>query len=79
MCHHYERAAEGDEVDNCVYRTDYTTRAENLHVDPECIKDPTLSRRKDIQCKYCGHNEAVTFTQATKDRLNLIFVCTKCA
>ena len=48
MCHHYERAATGDEVDNCVYRTDYTTRAENLNVDPECIKDPTLSRRKDI-------------------------------
>jgi DNA-directed RNA polymerase subunit M/transcription elongation factor TFIIS len=42
------------------------------------VKDPTLSRRKDLQCKKCGHNEAVTFMNPTKDRMNLIFVCTKC-
>ena len=67
-------------MDNCVYKTDYTMRAENLQVDPECIKDPTLSRRKDVKCPNadCGYNEAVTFTQPTKDRLNLIFVCTRC-
>lgn len=65
-------------MDNCVYRTDYTMRAENLHVDPECIKDPTLTRRRDIECKWCRHNEAVSFTQVTKEKLNLIFVCTKC-
>ena len=78
MCNNYQRAAEGSEMDNCVYRTDFTMRAENLHVDPECIKDPTLSRRKDVECKWCGHSEAVTFTQPTKDKLNLIFVCTRC-
>ena len=48
-------------------------------MDPECIKDPTLARRRDICCKWCQHNEAVSFTQVTKDRLNLIFVCTRCA
>ena len=79
LCNSYCRAQDNDEMDNCVYRTDYTTRAENLHVDPECIKDPTLSRRRDVVCKWCSHNEAVTFTQPTKDRLNLIFVCCKCA
>jgi len=78
MCNNYQRAAEGNEMDNCVYRTDFTMRAENLHVDPECIKDPTLSRRQDVECKWCGHSEAVTFTQPTKDKLNLIFVCVRC-
>ena len=78
LCNTYQKAAEGSEVDNCVYRTDFSMRAENLIVDPECIKDPTLSRRKDVECKYCGHNEAVTFTQPTKTKLNLIFVCTRC-
>ena len=26
----------------------------------------------------CGSTQAVTFSHPTKDRLNLIFVCTKC-
>ena len=72
------RAKEGDEMDNCVYKNDYTQRAENIKVDPECIKDPTLSRRRDVKCKWCGHGEAVTFTQPTKDKICLIFVCTSC-
>jgi DNA-directed RNA polymerase II subunit RPB9 len=49
-----------------------------FHVDKECVKDPTLSRRKDVNCPRCEHNEAVTFMNPTKDRMNLIFVCTKC-
>jgi DNA-directed RNA polymerase subunit M/transcription elongation factor TFIIS len=52
--------------------------AEKFYVDKECIKDPTLSRSKDVDCKQCGHHEAVTFTHPTKDRINLIFVCTNC-
>lgn len=79
LCNRSQRALEGSEMDNCVYRTDFTMRTENLQVDPECIKDPTLARRRDICCKWCQHNEAVSFTQVTKDRLNLIFVCTRCA
>ena len=78
LCNNYQRANEHSEMDNCVYRTDFTLRAENLQVDPECVKDPTLSRRKDVLCKWCGHNEAVNFTQPTKDKMNLIFVCTRC-
>ena len=42
LCNNYTPAVEGSEVDNCVYRTDFTMRAENLQVDPECVKDPTL-------------------------------------
>lgn len=78
LCNNFVRAIEGSEVDNCVYRTDFTMRAENLQIDPECVKDPTLTRRQDILCKWCNHNEAVTFTQPTKDKMNLIFVCTRC-
>ena len=78
LCNNYQRAAEASEVDNCVYRTDFTMRAENVHVDPECVKDPTLQRRQDVQCKWCGHYEAVCYTQPTKDKMTLIFVCTKC-
>ena len=51
---------------------------EAQHVDRECIKDPTLARRRDMNCERCGHYESVTFTQPTKDRMNLIFVCTRC-
>lgn len=78
LCNNYQRAGEFSEADNCVYKTDYTMRAENLKVDPECVKDPTLQRRQDVNCKHCGHNEAVNFTQPTKDRMTLIFVCTRC-
>ena len=78
QCNRTQKTGEGDELDNCVYRTDYTTKAENLRVDPECIKDPTLCRRRDIECKFCQHTEAVSYTQVTKERLNLIFVCTRC-
>jgi DNA-directed RNA polymerase subunit M/transcription elongation factor TFIIS len=53
--------------------------SERFHVDSECIKDPTLSRNKNTLCKKCQHTEAVTFTHPTKERMNLIFVCTKCA
>ena len=62
LCARAQRAEEGNEIDNCVYRTDYTVRAENLQVDLECVKDPTLTRRRDVECKFCAHNEAVTFT-----------------
>ena len=78
LCNNYQRAAEHSEVDNCVYRTDFTMRAENLQVDPECVKDPTLQRRQDVSCPHCGNNEAVNYTQPTKDRMTLIFVCTRC-
>ena len=78
LCNNYTTAAEHSEIDNCVYRTDFTMRAENLQVDPECVKDPTLQRRQDVECKHCGHHEAVCFTQPTKDRMTLIFVCTNC-
>ena len=69
---------ENSEADNCVYRTDFTMRAENLQVDPECVKDPTLTRRKDVVCKWCGYHEAVSYTQPTKDKMTMIFVCTRC-
>lgn len=49
-----------------------------FQVDKECVKDPTLSRQKDVTCRKCNNNEAVTFTNPTKDRMNLIFVCTRC-
>lgn len=78
ICGNFEKAKTGDEADNCVYKSDHTKMSEAFNVDSECIKDPTLSRRRDLPCKHCGHNEAVTFTNPTKDRMNLIFVCTKC-
>ena len=62
LCSRSQKAVEGNELENCVYRTDYTMKAENLSVDPESVKDPTLTRRKDVCCKWCSHNEAVTFT-----------------
>ena len=62
LCGFVLKAKEGCEIENCVYRTDYTQRAETLYVDPECVMDPTLTRRKDVKCPACGHYEAVTFT-----------------
>jgi DNA-directed RNA polymerase II subunit RPB9 len=90
ICGYFEKARAGDETDHCVYRSsDQVSSGASqqggdagpkffFHVDKECVKDPTLSRRKDLTCKKCGHNEAVTFMNPTKDRMNLIFVCTKC-
>jgi DNA-directed RNA polymerase subunit M/transcription elongation factor TFIIS len=77
ICGYFERARPGDEADNCVYRSEQTKMHDKLFVDRECIKDPCLSRRP-MNCKKCGHGEAVTYTNPTKDRMNLIFVCTNC-
>ena len=78
ICGYHEKAKRGCEIDNCVYRSDYSKMSEGFNIDKECIKDPTLSRSKDVECGNCGHHEAVTFTNPTKDRMNLIFVCTSC-
>lgn len=78
ICGYFEKAKQGSEEDNCVYKSELTKMAEKFYVDKECIKDPTLSRSKDVECKKCGYHEAVTFTHPTKDRMNLIFVCCKC-
>ena len=69
ICNNAIRIKEGDEVENCVYRTEFTMRAQKMKVDPECIKDPTLTRRGDVLCPYCGHEEAVTFTQSVGDKV----------
>ena len=61
-----------------MYRTDFTAREEKLIIDPECIKDPTLTRRRDVECKWCQNNEAVSYTQVTTNKLYLVFVCCKC-
>jgi DNA-directed RNA polymerase subunit M/transcription elongation factor TFIIS len=79
ICGYFEKAKVGDESDNCVYKSDYSKMSQGFNIDKECIKDPTLSRSKNIDCEKCHHNEAVTFTNPTKDRMNLIFVCTKCS
>ena len=78
LCNRQQYTNETSESDNCVYRTDFTMRAENLQVDPECVKDPTLTRRKDVKCPWCDHHEAVNYTQPTKDKMTMIFVCTRC-
>ena len=94
ICGYFEKAKPEDEADHCVYRSSEPSSSSGqavqggtgagdgpkffFHVDKECVKDPTLSRRKDVSCRKCGHNEAVTFMNPTKDRMNLIFVCTKC-
>lgn len=81
ICGFFEKAKQGDEIDNCVYKSDHSKMSEGFNIDKECIRDPTLSRRKNIKChnENCSHTEAVTFTNPTKDRMNLIFVCTKCS
>ena len=78
ICGYFEMAKPGDEADNCVYRSEHSKMSDKFFVDRECIKDPCLSRRRGRPCVKCGHNEAVTYTNPTKDRMNLIFVCTNC-
>ena len=64
-----------------MYKSEVARMSEKVTaVDPECIKDPTLSRNKNVRCKNrnCDSTEAVTFTNPTKERMNLIYVCTVC-
>ena len=80
ICGYFEKAKAGSEEDNCVYKSEIARMSEKFTVDPECIKDPALSRNKDVKCvnKDCDSREAVTFTNPTKERMNLIYVCVKC-
>ena len=92
ICGYFEKAKKDDEQDHCVYRSSEQQQSAQVTggaagdsqsffflVDKECVKDPTLSRRKDVICQKCQNQEAVTFTNPTKDRMKLIFVCTKCS
>ena len=78
ICGHFEKAKPEDEADNCVYKSEHLKMSDKLIIDKECIKDPTLQRRKNVQCSQCPCTEVVTFTQHTKDRMNMIFVCVQC-
>lgn len=79
ICLNYEVAKEGDENENCVYKSEtLKVSGGEIKIDRECIKDPTLSRNRNIKCKNCMHHEAVTFTNPTKEKMELIFVCTSC-
>lgn len=78
LCSRFYPVPAADEVENCVFRTDYTMRVENLRVDPEVVKDPTLTKYDNLQCKHCGHNEAVSYTTVTQTKMMLILVCTGC-
>ena len=57
QCGNLERAVDGDQWDNCVYRQDYgegqNEAGESVfkfNVDKDCIKDPTLQRTNDVVC-----------------------------
>ena len=62
ICGYFEKAKPHSEEDNCVYKSEITKMGDSQHVDRECVKDPTLSRNKNITCGKCGYGEAVTFT-----------------
>lgn len=54
-----------------------------LHIySKDLVYDPTLSRRDDIECPDCSHNEAVMFlggsSQAKDENVNLVFMCCSC-
>ena len=52
ICGYHEKAKE-DEMDNCVYRSDFNKQDKSgvFKIDPNIIKDPTLMRRNDIECR----------------------------
>ncbi len=50
ICGNFEKTKPYDEIDNCVYKSDHSKLSEGLTIDKECIKDPTLSRRRNISC-----------------------------
>ncbi len=79
ICGNFEKAKPMDQIDNCVYKSETAKdSAIDIKVDRECIKDPTLSRNRNVECIKCQHHEAVTFTNPSKQRMALIYVCTKC-
>ena len=46
ICNYYERAQEGNEFENCVYKTDYEAKESQLVINPDIVKDPTLSKKQ---------------------------------
>lgn len=80
ICGNSEKAKPMDQADNCVYQSEVAKdSASETKVDKECIKDPTLTRNRDVQCPKCPCHEAVSFTNPTKQKMALVYVCTKCA
>ena len=82
ICDYEERAIDGDEFENCVYKVDMEAKAMALIINPDIVDDPTLQKRNIPQClnqnKVCSNKEVVTFYHITQDRFDLIYVCTKC-
>ena len=82
ICDYQERAQDGNEFENCVYKTDLEAKATNLVVSQDIVHDPTLQKRVIDKClntnKVCKNKEVVTFYHITKENFDLIYVCTKC-
>ena len=82
ICQRIETAEEGNEFDNCVYRTDLEAKASQLIINEDIVDDPTLQKRNVDKCKNprgnCPGKEVVTFYHITQDKFELIYVCTTC-
>ena len=50
ICNHQERAQDGNEFENCVYKTDLEAKATNLVVSQDIVHDPTLQKRNIPKC-----------------------------
>ena len=81
-CDYQERALEGNEYENCVYKTDMEAKAMALIINQDVVDDPTLQKRNIDKCenpnRACNNKEVVCFNHITTDRFDLIYVCTKC-
>ena len=51
MCGYSERAAEGNEFENCVYKVDMEAKALELIINNDIVDDPTLQKRAVNKCQ----------------------------
>ena len=74
------QAQEGNEFENCVYKTDLEAKATNLVVSKDIVHDPTLLKREIDKCRNdkrnCKNKQVVTFYHITKETFDLMYMCT---
>ena len=46
-----EKAQQGNEFENCVYKTDLEAKLTELVINPDIVDDPTLQKRAIKQCQ----------------------------
>ena len=79
-CGYQETPNDGGEIDkndNLIYKREFNTSGATENTDPDFSLDPTMPRKKNVECPKCGYTEAAFFVdkESAEKKLLLRYIC----